>query len=110
MLQGIDSVVCLIGDILDVGRNKQEHDSRLHAVLRRLQEANVILNNKISVPELKYVGHLVSAAGIKPDTQKIAAIIDMVPPSNVAEVRNFLGMVNHLAKFSPRLPELSAPI
>ena len=60
--------------------------------------------------ELKYVGHLVSAAGIKPDTRKIATIIDMAPPTNVAEVRCFLRIVNHLAKFSPRLPELSASI
>ena len=62
------------------------------------------------MPELKYVGHLMSVAGIKRDTQKIAAIINMAPPTNVAEVRCFLGMVNQLAKFSPRLPELSTPI
>ena len=34
----------------------------------------------------------------------------MAPPKNVAEVRRFLGMVNQLVKFSPRLPEISAPI
>ena len=64
-------------------------------MLRCLQEVNVTLNDKleISVPELKYVGHLVSAAGIKPDMQKIAAMIDMAPPI-VAKVRCFLGMVN----------------
>ena len=100
-LQGIEGVVCLIDDILVIGRDQHEHDSRLHAVLHRLQEANVTLNDKleIPVPELKYVCHLVSAAGIKPDTQKIAAIIDMVPSTNVAEVMCFLGMVNHLASF-----------
>ena len=96
LLQGIDSVVCLVYDILVIGRDQQEYDSRLHAVLRRLQEANVTLNDKleITVPELKYVGHLVSAAGIKPDAQKIAAIIDMAPPINIAEVRCFLGTMN----------------
>ena len=112
LLQGIEGVVCLIEDILVIGRDQQEHDSRLYAVLRHLQEVNVTLNDKleISVPELKYVDHLVIAAGIKSDTQKVAAIIDMAPPTNVAEVKCFLGMVNQLAKFSPRLPELSAPI
>ena len=83
LLPGIEGVVCLKDDILVIGRDQQEHDSRLHTMLRRLQEANVTLNDKleISVPELKYVGHLVSAACIKLDTQKIAAIIDMAPPS-----------------------------
>ena len=81
-------------------------------MLRRLQKTNVTLNDKleISVPDLKYFSHLVNAAGIEPDTQKIAAIIDMAPSTNVAEVRFFLGLMNQLAKFSPRLPELSAPI
>ena len=112
LLQGIKGLVCLIDDILFISRDQQEHDSRLHVVLRRLQEAYVILNDKlkISVPALRYIGHLVSAASIKPDTQKIAAIIDMASPKNVAEVRCFLGMINQLAKFSPLLPELSAPI
>ena len=64
LLQGIEGVVCLIDDILVIDRYQEERDSRLHAVLRRLQEANVTLNDKleISVPELKYVGHLVSSA------------------------------------------------
>ena len=41
LLQGIEGVVCLIDDILVIDRDQQEHNSRLHAVLRRLQEANV---------------------------------------------------------------------
>ena len=108
LLQGIDGVVCLIDDILVISCDQQEYDSRLHAVLRFLKEANVTLNDKlkISVPELNYVGHLVSAARIKPDKQKIAAIIDMAPLTNVAEVKYFLRMVNQLVKLSPSLLEL----
>ena len=113
LLQGIDGVICLLHDILVMGRDQQEHDShdmtRCAASSARRQ---CDINNKleISVPELKYVGHMVSAAVIKPDTRKIAAIIDMVLPTNVAEVRCFLVMMNQLAKFSQRLPELSSPI
>ena len=62
------------------------------------------------MPELKYVGRLVSAASIKPDAQKIAAIIDLAPHKNVAEVRRLLGIVNQHAKFSPRFRELLTPI
>ena len=60
-------------------------------MLRHLQEVNVTLNDKleISVLELKYIGHLVSAAGIKPDTQKIAAIIDMRHPQTSQKLGTF---------------------
>ena len=51
LLQGIEGGC----HILVIGRDQQEHDSRLHAMLRRLQKANETLNDKleISVPELK---------------------------------------------------------
>ena len=71
LLQGIEGVVYFMDDILIVKRDQQEHDSRLHAVLRRLMDANVTLNSKLenSVLELKYVGLLVSSAGVKIDPQ-----------------------------------------
>ena len=64
-------------DILIVGHDQQEHDSRLHAVLRRLMDANVTLNGtlEISFPELRYVGYLVGSDGVKIDLQKLSAII-----------------------------------
>ena len=61
-------------DILKVGRDQQEHDSHLHAVLRRLMDTNVTLNNKleVSVPELKYAGYVVGSDGVKIDPQKLS--------------------------------------
>ena len=46
-LQGIDGVVCIMDNVLIVARDQQEYDSRLHAVLRRLLDANVTLNSKL---------------------------------------------------------------
>ena len=34
----------------------------------------------------------------------------MSPPTNVTELRRFIGMVNHLGKFSSRLAELTQPL
>jgi hypothetical protein len=49
---------------------------------------------------VKFVGHIIDADGIRTDPDKIQAIIDMNPPSNISDVRRFLGMVNQLSKFS----------
>ena len=46
----------------------------------------------------------------KPAQNKIAAIVEMPPPSTKIEVQSSIGMVNYLTKFSPRLTELSEPI
>ncbi len=54
--------------------------------------------------EVKFLGHVVSKEGFKPDPGNVDAIVRMKPPSNVKEVRLFLGMCgfyrNHIEKFS----------
>ena len=68
MLQSIDGVGCLTDDILIAGHDQQEHDSRLHAVLRRLMDAYKF-NSKLEifVWELNYIGHIVGSDGVKID-------------------------------------------
>lgn len=54
---------------------------------------------------LPYIGHVLTADGLKPDPQKIRALQEMPAPTNVAGVRRLLGMVNYLARFLPNLAE-----
>ena len=44
LLEGLDGVVCLMDDVLVVGKNQHEHDERLIKVLERIQSAGVTLN------------------------------------------------------------------
>ena len=53
---------------------------------------------------------MVDANGIKPDPDKITAINDMPQPTNIMELRRFLGMVNQLNKFSPHLADHMKPL
>ena len=55
----------------------QEHNSRLLAVLQRLQPANVTLNHtkcEFNQKSVKLLGHLVDSQGIRADPEKIAAV------------------------------------
>jgi transposase InsO family protein len=112
ILEGLEGVLCLIDDILVFGKDQAEHDSRLHAVLQRLRYANVTLNDKcaFSQTRIKFAGHVISADGISPDNDRLSAILKMAPPTNVSEMRCFLGMVNQLAKFSADITELAEPL
>ena len=65
---------------------------------------------KFKLHELSYVGHVISAEGLKPDPAKVEAILDMPSPSDKQGVRRFMGMVNYLQKFAPGLSELTKPI
>ena len=60
-------------DILIIGRNVADYDSVLEAVLQQAKSYNLGLNfDKVEVrkPEVQYVGHIISAEGLKPDPEK----------------------------------------
>ena len=60
-----------------------------------------------SVP---YMGHLLMADGLKPDPSKIKAIRFMQKPSDAAGLRRYLGFVNYLLRFFPKLSTLCEPL
>ncbi|CAB4040233.1 Transposon Ty3-G Gag-Pol poly [Paramuricea clavata] len=60
--------------------------------------------------EITFLGHLISADGIKPDPRKIEAILKMPTPTSKTELQRFLGMINYLGKFLPNLSKETAPL
>ncbi|XP_054871220.1 uncharacterized protein K02A2.6-like [Amphiprion ocellaris] len=111
ILNGLPGVVCHMDDILIWGQDQQEHNTRLHTVLNKLQEAGLNMEKcELSKQEVKFLRHVLSAEGVQPDPDKIRAVKEMKEPSNVSEVCSFLGMVNQLGKFIPRLAEKDKPL
>ena len=113
ILSGLEGTVCLMDDILVHGKTRSEHDKRLAKVLEKLEEAGITLNKEkceFAKSRVKFLGHIVDSDGVRADPDKVRAIQEMPPPSSVGEVRRFLGMVNQLSKFSPKLADLSQPL
>ena len=53
---------------------------------------------------------MITSNGVSADPQKIKAIVNMKAPSDVSELRCFLGMTNQLGKFSSNLAEMTKPL
>lgn len=82
------------------------YDARLHTVLRRIQKAGSTLNLEkcdLFMRQVTFLGHVIFASGISPDPSKTKAVQKMKVTRNVSELRSFLGMVNQLGKFIPKL-------
>lgn len=60
--------------------------------------------------EIKYIGHILSAQGVKPDEEKVRAVTEIPPPQSKQELQRFLGVVQYLAKFIPNMSDISAPL
>ncbi|XP_062710183.1 uncharacterized protein K02A2.6-like [Aedes albopictus] len=78
-----------LDDILIAGRTQEEHDLRLHAVLERIREYGFHLRIekcRFSLPQIKFLGHIVDKNGLRPDPAKTRAISETAPPTNVSQL------------------------
>ena len=103
----------IVDDLLVWGTTLEEHDINLRKVLERAREVGLKLNMdkcKFRVNEVSYVGHKFTAAGLKPNDDKIEAIRDMPIPEEQAALQRFLGMSNYLLKFIENYSEKTAPL
>ena len=113
LLEGLEGVVCMMDDVLIYGQNQVEHDRRVDLVLKKFKAAGVTLNEakcQFSQNSIKFLGHLIDSSGVYPDPDKVQAIVNMQPPTNVHEVCRFLGMVQQMGKFSPNLADKTKPL
>ncbi|CAB4031928.1 Hypothetical predicted protein [Paramuricea clavata] len=92
---------------------ERNHDENLKGLLDRAREVNLKLNSKkmnLRRTEVKFMGHLISRDGLKPDPEKIAAVQHMPKPTGKQEMLSLLGFINYLAKFLPKLAEIAQPL
>lgn len=74
ILAGCEGVLVYLDDILVFGENESKHDTHLKFVLAKLKDHNVMLNEEkleIRRPSVKFLGHLISAKGIRPCVDKM---------------------------------------
>ncbi|PFX31706.1 Retrovirus-related Pol polyprotein [Stylophora pistillata] len=64
----------------------------------------------LGMSELKFLGHIISAKGIKPDPDKVKAIADAPVPQNQAELRSFLGSITYLTQLVSNLATVITPL
>ena len=74
-------------DVLVYGKDQEEYDKRLEAVLQRIQSAGVTHNPEkceFSKDQLKFLGHIIDKDGVRANPAEVRAILDLPPPSNVS--------------------------
>ena len=113
MLSDIEGAINSSDDILIHGRNREEHDVRLHRVKKRLAEMNVTINadkQQLGKEAVKFHGVILTSKGLKVDPEKVKIINNFKRPKNVTEVRSFLGMVNYCSRFIKNHANLTEPL
>ena len=97
-----DFVMVYLDDILIYSKTKTDHEAHVRKVLQRLREEELIANIRkceFFKTELEFLGFLISGAGTLPSRNKIKAVQEWPVPTNVQEVRQFVGLASHYRQF-----------
>ena len=106
-------VIVMFDDILVYAKTQEEHDERVEQALKSARAAGLRLNRGKCVyqaKEVRYIGHIIDAKGIRPDPGKVEDLKNMPAPTDKQGVQRILGTLNFLSKFIPNMSELTAPL
>ena len=115
VLQGIQHkfTISYLDDLLIYSKTWDEHMEHIQVVFDRLREAGLKLKMSkcdFLKQEVNYLGHVVSASGVKPDPEKIRAIKELAPPKNVKETRSLLGLCGWYRRFIDGYAKITRPL
>jgi len=113
LLGDLPFVRVYLDDIIVFSESIEEHLEHLEVVLDRISKYNLkikIAKCHFLQPEIELLGHLVSAEGVKVDPKKIEKIQNIPIPTNVTEVRSFLGLAGYYRRFIYNFAGIATPL
>ena len=114
-LRGLINKHCsaYLGDIIIFGDTIQDHNQNLAIVSQRLKELGLKIQPdkcEFLKAELEYLGHVVTAEGVKPNPKKIQAVTEFRIPKNPTEVKSFLGLAGYYRTFIKNFSKIVKPL
>ncbi|GBG75832.1 hypothetical protein CBR_g21076 [Chara braunii] len=106
-------VVVYLDDILIFSKSVEEHAQHVETILSLLRQHKYKVNLEkceFGRTKILYLGHEVSAEGIRPEDAKVASIRDWPRPQTVTEVRSFLGMCGYYRNFVKNYSTVASPL
>ena len=102
-----------IDDIIIYSGSWEEHLEHIREVLLRLREANLRVKLKkcqLGMYECVYLGFVVGNGVVKPDPEKIRAVIRFPVPTTKRQVQAFLGLTGYYRRFIENFATVAVPL
>lgn len=103
----------LMNDIVVISATLDEHITQLREVFSRLRKYSLQLQPpkcEFLRHEVKYLGHIITENGVKPDPEKISCVMNYPIPSNAKEVKSFLGLIGYYRRFIKDFSKIAKPL
>ena len=105
--------IIYLDDIIVFSITLEEHVFRLRAVFEKVKQMGLKLKPskyELFIQELICLGHVVSKNGIQTNPKNVEAICKWPVPTNVTEVRSFLGFTNYYQRFIKKYEQVAKPL
>ena len=106
-------VVVFLDDILVYSKTREDHMEHLCTVLKTLENHKLYAKLKkcnFWMENVQFLGHVISVEGISVDPAKIATVVEWPSPTNITEVRSFLGMAVYYRRFVQDFSKIVTPL
>jgi hypothetical protein len=100
-------------DDIIVASKPEDHAAALQQVMLKLREYGLVLNLEKCIfgqTEIDFLGHHVTAGGVQPLEDHVAAVRDFAPPRDRVQLQRFLGLVNFYRRFLPAAAGVLRPL
>ena len=90
----------IMDNVLVYTSDYDTHWRRLRNVLNRIGESGMTLSKEkcqFGVQSVQFLGHIVSANGVQPDTNKVKVIVEMKVPTTKLDARRLMRIVGYLS-------------
>ncbi len=114
LMESLEFIRAYLDDLLCISKlSLEDHLEKLEVVLGQLCDAGLKVNaakSAFCALEIEYLGYVLTRDGIKPQSNKVQAILTIKPPTGVKQLRHFLGMVQYYRYLWARRSDMLAPL
>jgi len=102
-----------LDDVLIFSKTPEEHLQHLKDIFKRIRQHGLKLKLKkcsFFQNKTEYLGFVISDKGIQPGQKKVKDIRYLPSPTNVREIRGFIGMCSYYRRFIPNFSKIAEPL
>ena len=113
VIKGLTQVAAYLDDVIVFDSDPVTHVRTIRSLFERLRKHNLKLSPskaRLGATDANFLGHSISPAGLRPNSEKVSALTNMPMPTDVKQVRALMGGINYYRKFLPDLSKRLRPI
>lgn len=115
VLRGLQGLHCMVylDDVIVFSTSLEEHIRKLRLIFDRLRLNNLKIQldkTEFLRKEVLYLGHVITEHGLKPNNDKIEAVLKFPLPKTTTEIKSFLGLVGYYRRFIPDFAKVTKPL